>query len=48
MGRDQHHYTLADRDTYSGVRAYWHDKAGANRKSVLAGDSGNAKRLRDA
>lgn len=44
---DQHRYTLADRDTYSGVRAYWHHKAGANRKSVLVGESGNAKRLRD-
>ncbi|HEY5804872.1 MAG TPA: phage late control D family protein [Lysobacter sp.] len=44
---DQHRYSLADRDTYSGVRAYWNHKPGANRKSVLVGDSGNAKRLRD-
>jgi hypothetical protein len=44
---DQHRYALADRDTYSGVRAYWDDKPGARRKSVLVGSSGNAKRLRD-
>ncbi|MGO1072696.1 phage late control D family protein [Lysobacter sp. CA199] len=44
---DQHCYSLTDRDTYSGVRAYWNHKAGANRKSVLVGESGNAKRLRD-
>jgi phage protein D len=30
------------------VRAYWHDKAGAYRKSVLVGRSGNAKRLRES
>lgn len=42
---DQHRYTLIDRDKYSGARAYWHDKDGANRKSELAGESGNAKRL---
>ena len=44
---DQHTYQLADRESYSGVRAYWNDKPGANRKSVLVGDSGNAKRLRE-
>lgn len=44
---DKHRYSLADRDTYSGVRAYWNNKPGANRKSVLVGDSGNAKRLRE-
>lgn len=43
---DQHRYTAADREAYSGVRAYWSDKAGANRKSALAGVSANAKRLR--
>lgn len=43
---DQFTYSVTDRDTYSGARAYWHDKSGARRKSVLAGDSGNAKRLR--
>jgi len=44
---DQHRYAMADRDSYSGVRAYWHFKPGANRKSVLVGDSGNAKRMRE-
>lgn len=44
---DQHRYSLADRDTYSGVRAYWNNKPGANRKAVLVGESGNAKRLRE-
>lgn len=43
---DRHRWAEADRDKYSGVRAYWHDKAGANRKSVLVGDSGDAKRLK--
>lgn len=45
---DGHSYALADRDTYSGVRAYWNHKAGADRKSVLVGASGNAKRLRES
>lgn len=44
---DQHRYALADRDRYSGVRAYWNHKSGANRKSVLIGESGDAKRLRE-
>ena len=45
---DQHRYSTTDRNAYSGVRAYWTDKAGANRKSVLVGESGNAKRLRES
>ncbi|WP_238394663.1 phage late control D family protein [Pseudoxanthomonas wuyuanensis] len=45
---DQHRYSTADRDVYTGVRAYWHDKAEAQRKSVLVGQSGNAKRLRES
>lgn len=44
---DQHRYHIAGRDSYSGVRAYWHDPERATRRSVLAGQSGNAKRLRD-
>jgi hypothetical protein len=44
---DRHRYALADRETYSGVRAYWNNKPGANRKSLLVGESGNAKRLRE-
>lgn len=45
---DQHRFSIADREVYSGVRAYWHDKAGADRKSILVGQSGNAKRLRES
>lgn len=45
---DQHRFSMADREVYSGVRAYWHDKAGADRKSVLVGRSDNAKRLRES
>jgi hypothetical protein len=45
---DGHRYHVADREAYSGVRAYWHDVEGANRRSVLVGKSGNAKRLRDS
>jgi len=44
---DAHRYLVAGRDSYSGVRAYWHDPKRAKRRSVLAGISGNAKRLRD-
>jgi len=44
---DQHRYCVADRDAYSGVRAYWSDTAGASRKSVLVGTPDNAKRLRE-
>lgn len=45
---DQHRFSTADREVYSGVRAYWHDKGAARRKSVLVGKSGNAKRLRES
>lgn len=44
---DQHRYGAADRDTYSGVRAYWNDHKGARRKSVLVGDDSNAKAMRE-
>lgn len=45
---DQHRYATADRQSYSGVRAYWHDPKRANRRGVLVGQSGNAKRLRES
>lgn len=45
---DQHRYNTSDRDTYSGVRAYWHDPKRAKRRGVLVGKSGNAKRLRES
>lgn len=44
---DSHRWHTADRNAYSGVRAYWHDPGKAQRRSVLAGASGNAKRLRE-
>jgi len=44
---DEHRYHVAGRDSYSGVRAYWHDPNHAKQRSVLVGISGNAKRLRD-
>lgn len=45
---DQHRWHTADRDAYSGVRAYWHDPKRAKRRSVLVGKSGNAKRLKES
>lgn len=42
---DQHRYSLAGRDNYTGVRAYWTDKKGAAQKDVLVGDDENARRL---
>ncbi|SDI77814.1 phage late control D family protein [Variovorax sp. OV700] len=45
---DSHRYHTSDREAYSGVRAYWHDSKGAKRRSVLVGQSGNAKRLKEA
>ncbi|ATS21710.1 phage late control protein [Xanthomonas phaseoli pv. phaseoli] len=45
---DQHRYSVADRDAYSGVRAYWADKGKARRQSVLVGTDDNAKNLRES
>ncbi|WP_115540816.1 phage late control D family protein [Xanthomonas campestris] len=45
---DQHRYSIADRDAYTGVRAYWLDKGKARRQSVLAGTDDNTKRLRES
>lgn len=42
---DQHRYTIAGRDDYTGVRAYWGDKKGASQQDVLVGDNENARRL---
>lgn len=44
---DQHRYHTAERNAYSGVRAYWHDKARAEKRSVLVGTEDNEKRLKD-
>lgn len=43
---DSHRYHSAERDSYSGVRAFWHDEKRAHRRSVIAGVPGNSKRLR--
>lgn len=42
---DQHRFTIADRDSYSGVRAYWGDRNAARRKAVLVGTAQNEKKL---
>lgn len=44
---DQHRYHSADRNAYSGVRAYWHDPNKAEKRSVLVGEQDNEKRLKD-
>ncbi len=44
---DQHRYHAADREAYTGVRAYWHDPKRARQTSVLVGQGDNAKRLRE-
>lgn len=44
---DQHRYHTADRNSYTGVRAYWHDKNQAEKRSVLVGTEENEKRLKD-
>lgn len=46
---DNHRYTLTDRDTYTGVIAYWQDTDLGKRAEVVAGSAGesdNPKRLR--
>lgn len=43
---DQHRYVVSDRDSYTGVIAYWNDVSGAERKEVIAGSDENPKRLR--
>lgn len=43
---DSHRFHSAERDSYSGVRVFWHDDKRGLRRSVVAGAPGNAKRLR--
>ncbi|AMP13448.1 phage late control D family protein [Collimonas pratensis] len=43
---DRHRYHSAERDSYSGVRVFWHDDRHGMRRSVVAGAPGNSKRLR--
>ncbi|WP_370539596.1 contractile injection system protein, VgrG/Pvc8 family [Achromobacter sp. UMC71] len=44
---DEFRFHVSNRDTYTGVRAFWQDKTGGKRRSVLAGVVGNAKRMRE-
>ena len=44
---DNHRYSQADRDQYTGVRAFWHSAHMGNRRSVLVGTAVNAKVLKD-
>ena len=43
---DQHRYLQADRDSYSGVRAYYYEVNSAAKKEAIAGAAGNLKDLR--
>lgn len=42
---DQHRYSVVDRDSHTGVRAYWGDHDAARRKAVLVGTADNEKKL---
>lgn len=44
---DNHSYTQASRDSYSGVKAFWMDTQKAKKQSVVVGVLGNAKHLRE-
>lgn len=44
---DQHRYHTAERTSYTGVRAYWHDPGRARRRGVLAGTNVDVKVLKD-
>lgn len=44
---DGHRYATADRDSYTGVVAYWHDGHKATRKAAVVGTRVNAKTLKD-
>lgn len=43
---DQHRYVNANRDAYTGARAYYYETNSAERKEALAGSDENAKTLR--
>lgn len=44
---DSHRFGAADRDAFSGVRAYWNDHKGARRRAVVVGEADNVKSLRE-
>lgn len=43
---DNHLYSVTDRDSYSGVIAYWRDLDGADKRKTVAGTEDDAKTLR--
>lgn len=43
---DQHRYLEADRDSYSGVRAYYYNPGSTKKQQAIAGADGNLKDLR--
>lgn len=43
---DQHRYLQADRDAYTGVKAYYYDVNSADKKEAIAGAGDNLKELR--
>mgnify|MGYP003607072535 CR=1 FL=1 len=44
---DQHSYASSERDSYSGVRAYWVDARNSQRRASIAGTETNLKTLKD-
>lgn len=44
---DQHRYAMADRDSYSGVKAVWNSKKHARHHAVVVGGGDNLKELRE-
>ncbi len=44
---DQHSYNSSERDSYSGVRAYWGDTNKSQRRASIAGTETNLKTLKD-
>ncbi|MCM2973489.1 contractile injection system protein, VgrG/Pvc8 family [Larsenimonas suaedae] len=43
---DHHRFSQTDRDSFTGVRAYWNDTAGSVRKTAIAGEREKFKDLR--
>lgn len=43
---DGHRWSLADRESYTGVTAAWADRGRARKRTVTVGDGKNAKRLK--
>jgi hypothetical protein len=42
---DQHRYSQTDRDSYTGIRAWWNDTAGSQRQAAIAGTEEKLKDL---